>query len=404
MIPTNASRRAALLPGLVAIFYSLTGCAAWAEIRTEHRGEITAEVSWYPQGAAHAGQKDSFVHTEARPELVIYSNFAEALIQPRISGGTAGEGTIDFREANVAARFGDADILIGSTILFWGKVESYNPVDLVNAKDFSRGVMRSEKRGAPMLRLSWPAGPGQLNLLATDCTENIYPGLASRERSSLGIAKEASYSGGAKREDIANAARWSGYFGVFDLGISWFRGTGLAPRLLPQADGTLKPDYSRITQAGLDIQYLWHDSALKIELVRRTGQYDRLGTARNYHAGVVGIEHNLYGVMDTSHDIVLIGEYAGDSRRGLTHSGFQNDLTVGTRWLWNDIEDTQMLGLLTRDLDNGALTATVTIDRRINDQLTFEASARGTSRYASDPNGMAFQRDSAVIMALTYWF
>ena len=404
MIPNNASRRAALLPGWLAIFASLTGCAAWAEIRTEHRGEITAEASWYPQGAAHAGQKDSFVHTEARPELVVYGDVAEVLIQPRISGGTAGEGTIDFREANVTTRLGDVDILIGSTILFWGKVESYNPVDVVNAKDFNRGVVRSEKRGAPMLRLSWPAGTGQLSLLAIDFTENIYPGVASRERPALPIAKEASYSGGAKREDIANAVRWSGYFGDIDLGISWFRGNGLAPRLLPQADGTLKPDYSRITQTGLDVQYLWHDSALKIELVRRSGQYDRLGTARNYQASVVGIEHNLFGVMDSGHDIVLIGEYAGDSRRELTHSGFQNDLTVGTRWLWNDIEDTKMLGLLTRDLDNGAQTATVSIDRRINDQLTFEASARGTSRYASDPNSTAFQRDSAVNMALSYWF
>ena len=404
MIQNNASRRAALLLGLLAIFASLTGYAAWAEIRTEHRGEITAEASWYPQGAAHAGQKNSFVHTEVRPELVIYGDVAEALIQPRISGGTAGEGTIDFREANVTTRLGDADILIGSTILFWGKVESYNPVDVVNAKDFNRGVMRSEKRGAPMLRLSWPAGTGQLSLLAIDFTKNIYPGVASRERPALPIAKDASYSGGAKREDIANAVRWSGYFGDIDLGISWFRGTGLAPRLLPQADGTLKPDYSRITQTGLDVQYLWADSALKVELVRRSGQYDRLGTARSYQAGVVGIEHNLFGVMDSGHDIVLIGEYAGDSRMELTHSGFQNDLTVGTRWLWNDIEDTEILGLLTRDLENGAQTATVSIDRRINDQLTFEASARGTSRYANDPNSTAFQKDSAVNMALTYWF
>ena len=404
MIPNNASRRAALLPGLLAIFASLTGYGAWAEIRTEHRGEITAEASWYPQGAAHAGQKNSFVHTEVRPELVIYGDVAEALIQPRISGGTAGEGTIDFREANVTARLGDVDILIGSTILFWGKVESYNPVDVVNAKDFNRGVMRSEKRGAPMLRLSWPAGTGQLSLLAIDFTKNIYPGVASRERPALPIAKEASYSGGAKREDIANAVRWSGYFGDIDLGISWFRGTGLAPRLLPQADGTLKPDYSRITQTGLDVQYLWADSALKVELVRRSGQYNRLGTAGSYQAGVVGIEHNLFGVMDSGHDIVLIGEYAGDSRMELTHSGFQNDLTVGTRWLWNDIEDTEILGLLTHDLDNGAQTATVSIDRRINDQLTFEASARGTSRYANDPNSTAFQKDSAVNMALTYWF
>ncbi len=404
MIAPTASCRPILLTAILAVFASLTGHAAKAGISTEHRGEITAEASWYPQSAAHAGQKDSFVHVETRPELVLYGDRAEALIQPRISGGTVGEGSIDFREAHVTARIGDADILVGSTILFWGKVESYNPVDVVNARDFSRGLMRSEKRGAPMLRVSWPVGPGQLDLLAIDFAENIYPGLASRERPALRIAKGTSYSGGAKRDDIANAVRWSGYFGDIDLGVSWFRGTGSAPRLLPQAGGTLKPDYSRITQAGLDIQYLRGDSALKAELIRRTGQYDRLGTARTYRAGVVGIEHNLYGVMDSGRDIVLIGEYARDSRKGLAHSGFQNDLTVGARWLWNDVEDTEVLGLLTRDLDNDAQTVTVTIDRRINDQLTFEASARGTSRYDSDPNSTALQKDSAVVMALTYGF
>ncbi|MEC8552084.1 MAG: hypothetical protein VXY93_16425, partial [Pseudomonadota bacterium] len=231
-----------------------------------------------------------------------------------------------------------ADILVGSTVLFWGKVESYNPVDVVNAKDFSRGLMRSEKRGAPMLRLSWPVGPGQLDFLAIDFAENIYPGMASRERPALRIANGASYSSGAKRDDIANAVRWSGYFDDIDLGVSWFRGTGSAPRLLPQSDGTLKPDYSRITQAGLDIQYLRGDSILKAELVRRSGQYDRLGTAPTYRAGVFGIEHNIYGIMDGNHDIVLLGEYARDSRKSLAHSGFQNDLTVGGRWLWNDVE------------------------------------------------------------------
>ena len=46
------------------------------------------------KGAADAGQKDNFVHVEARPELVIYGDAAEALIQPRISGGTAGDGAL----------------------------------------------------------------------------------------------------------------------------------------------------------------------------------------------------------------------------------------------------------------------------------------------------------------------
>ena len=401
MTPMKSFRRLALLPAVLACYLPLP---AAAEIGVEHSGEVTLEASWYPETAAHAGQKDSFAHLEAKPELVIYGDEAEMLLQPRISGGTSGGGLVDFREANVTARIGDADILVGNTILFWGKVESYNPVDIVNSRDFSRGLMRSEKRGAPMARVSWPIGPGQLDLMAIDFVENEYPALSARERPGLRITGSTSYSGGAKRDDMANAIRWSGYFGDIDLGLSWFCGTGHSPRLLPQADGTLKPDYSRITQAGLDIQYLRGDTALKAEIIRRKGQYDRLGTARSYRAGVFGVEHNLYDITGDGRDLVLLAEYARDSRKGLSHSGFQNDLTLGARWVWNDVEDTQVLGLLTRDLDNAAQTMTVSIDRRLTDELTFEASARLVERYERDPNSTALSKDSAVIASVTYSF
>ena len=166
----------------------------------------------------------------------------------------------------------------------------------------------------------------------------------------------------------------------------------------------MKPDYSRITQAGLDIQYLRGDTALKAEIIRRKGQYDRLGTARSYRAGVFGVEHNLYDITSDGRDLVLLAEYALDSRKGLSHSGFQNDLTLGARWVWNDVEDTQVLGLLTRDLDNAAQTMTVSIDRRLTDELTFEASARLVERYERDPNSTALSKDSAVIAIVTYSF
>ena len=114
-------------------------------------------------------------------------------------------------------------------------------------------MMRGEKRGAPMLRISWPVGPGQLDLHAIDFTPNIYPGLKVRERPGLRVQRQNSFSHGATKDDLATALRWAGYFGDVDLGLSWFHGTGVNPRLLPQADGTLRPDYSRITQTGVDI-------------------------------------------------------------------------------------------------------------------------------------------------------
>jgi len=371
----------------------------------EHRGEVSAEVSWYPRNPSYSGQKDSFLHLEARPEIFVYGDSIEAQIQPRISGGTAGGGLVDLREANVTGRVGQMDYLIGSTVLFWGQVEGYNPVDIVNAKDFSRGLLRSEKRGAPMARLSWPVGPGQLDLLAIDFVENVYPDTTLRERPALKVTGDRpAFSNGAERDDIANAVRWAGYFGDVDLGLSWFRGTGHSPRLVPQADGTLKPDYSRITQAGLDIQYLRGDTALKGEAIRRRGQYDRLGTISSYSAWVAGVDHNLYDIDGTGRDLVLIAEYARDSRRGRAHSGFQSDLTVGGRWVWNDVEDTEVLALVSRDLDNNAQTMTLTFDRRLTDSLTIEASARHVERLDRDPNSLALARDKAVIAKLTYSF
>ena len=378
---------------------------AAAQPEFEHRGEISAEISWYPRKPAYRGQKDSFLHLEARQEIFIYGDSIEAQIQPRISGGTAGGGLVDFREANITGRAGEMDYLIGNTVLFWGQVESYNPVDIVNAKDFSRGLLRSEKRGAPMAKLSWPAGAGQLDLLAVDFVENVYPDTSLRERPGLQVTgNKPGFSNGADSDDIATAVRWAGYFGDVDLGVSWFRGTGHAPRLVPQADGTLKPDYSRITQSGLDIQYLRGDTALKGEAIRRRGQYDRLGNIGSYSAWIAGVEHNLYDVDGNGRDLVLIAEYARDSRRGTAHSGFQNDLTLGGRWVWNDVEDTELLALVSRDLDNDAQTMTLTFDRRLTDSLTFEASARRVERLDRDPNSVALARDDAVIAKLTYSF
>ena len=97
-------------------------------------------------------------------------------------------------------------------------------------------------------------------------------------------------------------------------------------------------------------------------------------------------------------------EYARDERGTRSHSGFQNDLILGGRWVWNDVEDTEILTLLGRDLDNAAQTLTVTADRRLTDTLSLEATARWPHRLSRDPNGTALSRDSAIIASLTYSF
>ena len=80
MTPMKSFRRLALMPAVLACYLPLP---AAAEIGVEHSGEVTLEASWYPETAAHAGQKDSFAHLEAKPELVIYGCLLYTSPSPR---------------------------------------------------------------------------------------------------------------------------------------------------------------------------------------------------------------------------------------------------------------------------------------------------------------------------------
>ena len=123
--------------------------------------------------------------------------------------------------------------------------------------------------------------------------------------------------------------RWLACFSDIDLGISWFRGTGTSPGMLLQANCKLKLD----CKAAMDIQYIRDASALKMELIHRSGQYNRFGVTESYQAGVIGIKHNFYNIDGSGEGIIMIAEYANDSRIRRSHSGFQNDLTFGVSWL-----------------------------------------------------------------------
>ena len=64
MTVPNCTRLSDLFAALLAAIASMASTTGVAEIGTELRGEITAEASWYPSGAAHTGQQDSFLHFE----------------------------------------------------------------------------------------------------------------------------------------------------------------------------------------------------------------------------------------------------------------------------------------------------------------------------------------------------
>lgn len=393
-------KRYVISVGIVSFF----ALPAYAERYVEHYGQAKIDMRHFGQDAAYAQQDDSFVSVDFAPGLLVEDDNYVFLLEPRMTSGHNGSGRVELQEAHISTRAGMLDVKIGNSVEFWGKVESFNPVDILNSYDYSEGLTRGKKRGASMIKLSAPVGDGQFDAyLLPHFAENIYPGMTSRLRPALRVSDASPlYSNGAKRDDLGYAFRWTTYFGDTDLGVSYISAIGNAPRLVPQIDGTLKPDYSDIEQIGLEIQHLAGDTAYKAELINRKGQYDRLGKEQGYQAGVVGIEHSLYGIAESDYDMVLIGEYAYDSRKEDSHSGFQRDLVGGVRLLFNNVDDSEFLLLTTHDLDFASQTLQASYNTRFTDGLSVEALFSTNAGLASDLNYSAFDKDTYLGAKLTY--
>ena len=387
-----------------ALVLALAVTPATAEIYSEQYGKLDIHFDHYWQTPTTSGQQSDFVVVDAKAGLLVEQDRYQLLLEPRLSGGTSGSGRADLIEGHISYRGDDFDLLIGNSVEFWGKVESFNPVDILNSYDYTRGLTRGQKRGAPMIKLSTQLGPGQLDsFILPQFAENDYPGMASRLRPALlPVNETASYSGGAKRGEVGHALRWSGYYGDLDIGLSYFAGIGREPRLLPQIDGRLRPDYSRIIPTGIDGQYLFGDTALKGEFIHRTGQYDRHGVMKTYRAAIIGLEHNIYDLAASGYDLVLLAEFATDSRQLDSHTGFQNDLIGGGRLLLNDIDDSEIMLLLTHDLDYTASTARLSYNTRLSDNLVVKSVISLNENLARDANNAAFAQDQYAGVTLSY--
>jgi hypothetical protein len=296
------------------------------------------------------------------------------------------------------------DIRIGSLLEFWGKTESYNPSDIINSYDYTSGLADSQKLGAPAFKVSSDLNDGYLSLLLFPFfVENAYPGLSSRARLQTSVSNDtASYSNDASRNDNSYALRYEGYQGDLDYGLSYFDGITREPYFTLGSDGRLVPNYFPIQQIGADVQYLLGDTALKTEIVRRTGQFNANGVKEDYSAGVFGAEHNIYGVFDSAYDLILVGELAADSRGKDSHTIFQRDFAAGATLLFNNIDDSEINLFLIRDLSYTSLLTRLSYSTRLNDAFTIQSNLNFHSNFEKDAGQAALAQDSNASITLSY--
>lgn len=309
----------------------------------------------------------------------------------------------DMRELFGLWVFDDWELGVGIRKVFWGVTESQHLVDIINQTDLVEAPDGEEKLGQPMINISVPRDWGTIDLFILPYfRERTFPGRDGRLRSGIFVdTNRASYESGTEEWHPDFALRYSRTIGEWDIGLSYFRGTGREPTLLPGRDSSgndlFIPFYEQINQLGLDLQLVADQWLWKLEMINRSGQKD------SFIALTGGFEYTLYGIFDTSMDLGLIGEWLYDER-GSRYSVFENDIMGGLRLAVNDAASTEILLGVIQDTDSSARLISLESSRRLGDHWKAVAEIRTFLNQPSDDLLFSYRDDDFLQFELVYYF
>ncbi len=354
----------------------------------ELRGEASVEAILFPDDPLFPGQEDQSLSFAFEPTGILEWNSVEGLggadvtatIRPffRVDTQDDARTHADLREAKVDLRFGDTDVTIGNDIVFWGKTEVDQIVDIVNQVDGVEGTDGEDKLGQPMVAVRRIVEAGAFSGQASAFyfpyfRERTFLGTESRLRNGIVVdGNDARYETGAEEWTPSFAARLAGFYGDVDAGLHVFHGLSRDPAFEFTSPTSLRPVYGRITQIGLDAQYTSGATLWKAEAIGRFDQRNLAFEKEDYAAAIAGVEHTLYGIGDSNADLGLIAEYAYDSRGSNALTPFENDAVIGARLALNDTQDSSALFTAAIDTETAETVLRLEAERRLGDSFKLE--------------------------------
>jgi len=417
-------------------------------------GEATAEFRLFPESPLFLDQRDEHVFGSFSVEPELAWDWDEGRYQftfrpfARLDSHDDGRSHADIRELTIR-RLGDAWTLsAGFDRVFWGVTEVNHLIDVVNQTDAVEDLDGEDKLGQPMVNVTVEGGWGALDAYWLPYfRERTFPDARGRLRGPFPVGSSAAYEASAGQWHQDFALRWSYVWGAFDVGASFFRGTGREPTLVPEgplmdpsgsppadpsgllmanpdgglrADPTrnlmaaptgslmgtpnggsfgLRPYYSVIDQTAVDVQWTGDASLLKLEAMTRAGHGGR------FFALTGGVEYTLYQVGEGASDLGLLAEVMIDGRDDeAPPTLFDHDVFGGFRWALNDPQDSSVLGGIVVDYETGESFALLEAERRIGGDWKLELQGRFLAN--TDPRSTAalFSRDSYLTLRLgRFW-
>ncbi|MDD9893473.1 MAG: hypothetical protein OXT49_08220, partial [Gammaproteobacteria bacterium] len=209
------------------------------------------ELTWYPNENPDARVPESNYESNLSAAVTVGRSWSSRYhlfdlnLFAREDQQDENRSHVDVREALLTLVFNSVEVQAGVGRVFWGVTEAAHVVDVINQDDFVENVDGEDKLGQPMVALKWYSPFGDFSAYAL-------PGFRSRAfnaddaRPSLPIdvhEEDEQFEASDRKKHVDYAFRWKHYFGPVDFGLSWFKGTARAPRIVPcYRSGTTRAD------------------------------------------------------------------------------------------------------------------------------------------------------------------
>ena len=295
----------------------------------------------------------------------------------------------------------DWEFSLGVKKVFWGVTESAHLVDIINQTDFVESFDGEEKLGQPMAHYSISSGIGTIDLFAMPYfRKRQFAGEEGRFQTPFSLDKsQVGFEKSAEEWHPSFAIRWAQSFGQLELGLSHFYGTGREPVIrFDESDLGFTAIYPLINQTGIDVQIITGPVLWKFESIIRRSQ------PQNMWAFAAGAEYTISNTLNTGMDIGLLAEYLFDDRNELALSGLDNDLFLGTRLAFNDVQGTQVLVGAIFDLERSTQLFSMEASRRIANNWKIELEARILDQISDKEFMHFFRKDSFLQLRFVKFF
>ena len=375
------------------------------KINQEFEIELAVEYRFFSKEGQFPNQKDHFPSISASPEYSIdWNEGNESINVATFFRLDVDESRThwDVRELYYQKAKDNWELSVGFKKIYWGVTESNHLVDIINQTDQVESFDGEQKLGQPMVQFTWiTTAFGTFDFFYLPYhRKRTFAGEKGRFRFSVVIDKDdINYQSGAEewRQDFA--FRWSHYFGVFDIGLTHFYGNGREPLFTFDSFGNINAFYPIINQTGLDFQ-ITHEAFLwKLESIYRSSE------AQDFLALTAGLEYTFSNIDGNGLDIGLLGEYLYDERDELTLNSLQNDMFIGSRIAFNDIQDTAILVGGLADLESSSKIFSIEASRRIGSSWTAEVEARIFSNISDNEFILSnFKEDSFFRLSISKYF